>query len=107
LNRQGHDVGSQYRSAIFAVGNQQLEKAQAFLQRLGQSGHYKDPIVTQLQLVTEPESGGQAGITSKTFWPAEAEHDSYFERNPYQGYCMAVVRPKVEKAASLFADRLT
>jgi peptide-methionine (S)-S-oxide reductase len=62
--------------------------------------------VTQLQLVTEEEFAGQAGITSKTFWPAEADHDNYFDRNPYQGYCMAVVRPKVEKAASLFADRL-
>ena len=106
LNRPGHDIGSQYRSAVFAVGSQQLEQAQAFLQRLGQSGHYKDPIVTQLQLVTEAECAGQAGITSKTFWPAEADHDNYFDRNPYQGYCMAVVRPKVEKVASLFADRL-
>ena len=106
LDRQGHDVGSQYRSAIFAVGKEQFEKAQATIKHLEQQGRYKDPIVTQLQYVTEPDFKGESGSTQRTFWAAEADHDNYFERNPYQGYCMAVVRPKVEKAESLFADRL-
>lgn len=107
LNRQGHDVGTQYRSAIFAVGSDQLEKAQAFIDRLQQSGAHKDPVVTELVLVTEDDFTGRSKSVNKTFWPAESEHDNYFDRNPYQGYCMAVVRPKVEKAATLFPGRVS
>jgi peptide-methionine (S)-S-oxide reductase len=90
------------------VGATQHAQAKAFIQGLGQSGGYKErgPIVTELHQVTHDDLMGLSGTASKTFWPAEAEHDSYFERNPYQGYCMAVVLPKVEKAARLFADKV-
>ncbi len=108
LNRQGHDVGTQYRSAIFAVGAAQHAQAQSFIQGLSEFGAYKEkgPIVTDLHQVTHDDLMGLSESVSKTFWPAEAEHDNYFERNPYQGYCMAVVLPKVEKATRLFADKV-
>ena len=93
LNRQGHDVGTQYRSAIFYANSQQAELARNMVRGLEEAQVYPDPIVTELSPL------GQ-------FWIAEAYHQNYFARNPYQGYCMGVVAPKVAKFRKQFAAYL-
>ena len=93
LNRQGADVGTQYRSVIFHVGAAQQEIARTMIDELGRGDVYDRPIVTQLAPLPD-------------YWPAEAYHQRYFERHPYQGYCMAVVAPKVAKFRKQFAARL-
>ncbi|MCG2576483.1 peptide-methionine (S)-S-oxide reductase MsrA [Dechloromonas sp. XY25] len=93
LNRQGHDVGSQYRSAIFYHNDAQKAAAEAMVARLNAEGLWADPIVTEVTPAT-------------TFFEAEEYHHQYFRRNPYQGYCMAVVGPKAAKLRHAFADRL-
>jgi len=90
LNRQGHDVGSQYRSAIFFNSEQQAEVARATVRGLQAARIFRDPIVTEITPL------GQ-------FWKAEAYHQNYFARNPYQGYCMGIVAPKVAKFRKEFA----
>ncbi len=84
LNRQGNDVGTQYRSGIFVEDDADLAVAQAFIQEMTQSRAYRDPIVTEVSLVSN-------------YSPAEQEHQDYFERHPHQGYCAFVVAPKVQK----------
>jgi peptide-methionine (S)-S-oxide reductase len=93
LNRQGHDVGSQYRSAIFYHDEAQKAVAEAMVARLNAEGLWADPVVTEVTPAT-------------TFFEAEEYHHQYFRRNPYQGYCMAVVAPKAVKLRHAFADRL-
>jgi len=93
LNRQGADVGTQYRSVIFHVDEAQRSLAQAMIDELGRGDVFDRPIVTQLAPLP-------------TYWPAEAYHQRYFERHPWQGYCMAVVGPKVAKFRRQFASRL-
>jgi len=93
LNRQGHDVGSQYRSAIYYHDADQRQVAKTVIERLQQAGTWRHPIVTE---VTE----------ASRFWPAEAYHQDYFARHPNQGYCMAVVAPKVVKVRQQFPQRL-
>ena len=93
LNRQGGDVGTQYRSAVFFHSPEQERAAKAVIAELGRDGPWDDPIVTE---VTPLES----------FYPAEAYHDEYFERNGGQPYCRAVVAPKVAKFRKSFAHRL-
>ena len=93
LNRQGHDVGSQYRSAIFYHDEAQKTVAEAMIARLTTQGIWTAPIVTEVTPAT-------------TFFEAEEYHHQYFRRNPYQGYCMAVVAPKAVKLRQTFADRL-
>lgn len=93
LNRQGADVGTQYRSAIFWVDEGQREAAAAKIDALNAEGPWDDPIVTELT---------QLG----TFYPAEAYHDDYLNRNPNQPYCQAVVAPKVAKFRKKHFDRL-
>jgi len=93
LNRQGADVGTQYRSVIFHVDEAQRSLAQAMIDELGRGDVFDRPIVTQLAPLP-------------TYWPAEAYHQRYFERHPWQGYCMAVVGPKVTKFRRQFASRL-
>ncbi len=93
LNRQGADVGPQYRSVIFHVDDAQREAARAFVDRLEADEVFDRPIVTQIAPLTN-------------YYPAEAYHQRYYERNPYQGYCMAVVGPKVAKFRKQFASRL-
>lgn len=83
LNRQGHDVGTQYRSAIFYHDEAQKRVAQEIIAELGASGTWRDPIVTQLAPLD-------------TFYPAEEYHQNYFANNPGQGYCRVVIAPKVE-----------
>ncbi|MCE0745325.1 peptide-methionine (S)-S-oxide reductase MsrA [Acetobacter sicerae] len=90
LNRQGNDRGTQYRSVIFWTSEEQRETAEAVRQEIEQSGLWNAPLVTQIEPLT-------------TFWPAEAEHDDYFRRNPDNGYCQVVVAPKVVKMRKVFA----
>ena len=91
LNRQGADVGTQYRSVIFYHDEKQKEIAERSKKEAQK--HFKDPIVTEI-------------VPLKKFWPAEEYHQDYFRKNPYQGYCQAVVAPKVEKAITHFPQFL-
>lgn len=91
-NRQGNDVGTQYRSAIFTTSPEQDAIARAKIEQLALEGAFDAPIVTEV----EP-----AG----TFWPAEPYHDNYFARNGRQPYCQFVVAPKVAKFRKAFAER--
>lgn len=91
LNRQGNDVGPQYRSAIFTHDAEQARVAREKL--AAAQAHWDDPIVTELKPL-------------ETFWPAEAYHDNYLERNPQNPYCAVVVAPKVAKARKTFFDKL-
>ena len=92
-NRQGNDVGTQYRSAIFPLDDAQRAQAEAFIASLEADRVFDAPIVTTI----EPPG---------TWYAAEAYHQRFFERNPWQGYCMAVVAPKVAKFRRAFAARL-
>jgi len=93
LNRQGADVGTQYRSAIFYADEREQQLAEAFLADLADAGVYADPIVTTLEPLTQ-------------FHPAEPYHQNYVCNNPLQGYVRGVALPKVEKVRKKFADRL-
>ena len=93
LNRQGHDIGSQYRSAIFTHTPEQEAIARALIAELDAARIWPEPIVT-------------AVLPAPTFWPAEEYHRDYFARNPYQPYCQFVVAPKAAKLRQLFAQRL-
>jgi peptide-methionine (S)-S-oxide reductase len=93
LNRQGADVGSQYRSVIFFHSEDQKETAEDLIRELDAEGLWPDPIVTQVEAFQE-------------FFPAESYHQEYFRRNPYQPYCRAVIDPKVAKFRSRFAHKL-
>ncbi|HWX49867.1 MAG TPA: peptide-methionine (S)-S-oxide reductase MsrA [Roseomonas sp.] len=92
-DRQGADVGPQYRSIILTTSEAQAETARAVMAEIESAGIWPAPLVT----LVEP-----AG----TFWPAEPEHQDYFTRNPWSGYCRAVIAPKVTKFRQRFADRL-
>jgi peptide-methionine (S)-S-oxide reductase len=93
LNRQGNDVGTQYRSAIFWHTPEQKAEAEAVIAELTAVKQFDAPIVTE---VTE----------ATTFYPAEDYHQRYFEQNPQQPYCQFVVAPKVAKAEAKYAARL-
>ena len=84
LNRQGDDIGTQYRSAIFYHDEEQHRTALASKEALEKSGAYKKPIVTEITPFTN-------------FYPAEDYHKEYYDRNRYQPYCMFVIDPKVQK----------
>ncbi|MFN9773879.1 MAG: peptide-methionine (S)-S-oxide reductase MsrA [Burkholderiales bacterium] len=93
LNRQGNDVGTQYRSVIYTHCDAQTAAAREMIDELERQRVFDDPIVTEVAPVPE-------------YWPGEAYHQRYFERNPYQGYCMMVVGPKVAKFRKQFKHRL-
>lgn len=93
LNRQGADVGTQYRSAVFYHNEEQRTIAEAYKSQLDASKVFGSPIVTEISPYTE-------------FYPAEDYHQNYFELNPNQGYCQYVIRPKVEKFRKQFGDKL-
>ena len=93
LDRQGNDVGTQYRSAIFYHSDAQRRTAEEVMREVSEDGLYPDPLVTRLEPLD-------------TFWPAEAYHDDYFRRNPESSYCRVVVSPKLAKFRKKFADRL-
>ncbi len=90
LNRQGNDVGTQYRSVIFCQSDEQAKVVQETLDTLKLSNAFSQPIVTEI--VTEPV----------TFWPAEDYHQNFFAKNPGQGYCQYVVAPKLDKFRRTF-----
>lgn len=90
LNFQGHDQGTQYRSGIYFTIPYQQQVAMALIDELKLAKAFNEPIVTEVAPLTN-------------YWAAEDYHQDYFERNPYQGYCMAVVVPKVVKLRNVFA----
>ena len=93
LNQQGADRGTQYRSGIYVHSTAQRAAAEAMIARLNAEKIWDKPIVTEV---------AEAAV----FYPAEDYHQTYFKRNPNQGYCMAVVSPKVAKFRKSFAHRL-
>ena len=92
-NRQGHDVGTQYRSAIFYHSVEQRRVAEEYKQQLDESATFGAPIVTEIAPLMN-------------FYPAEDYHQDYFRSNPAQSYCAFVIRPKVEKFKKEFKDLL-
>jgi peptide-methionine (S)-S-oxide reductase len=88
-NRQGADVGTQYRSVIFTHDARQKALAQEYREKLDQSGEFANPIVTEI-------------VPFKAFYPAEDYHQNYYANNPTQGYCAGVIAPKVAKFRKLF-----
>jgi peptide-methionine (S)-S-oxide reductase len=84
LNRQGADAGTQYRSVVFFQSPEQEAAAHEVIAEVGRAGMWDDPLVTEVAPSTQ-------------FYPAEASHQEYFRRNPGQGYCRAVIAPKVAK----------
>lgn len=93
LDRQGADVGTQYRSVIFTHGPEQERIAREAIAAVEAEGTWDGPIVTRVQ-------------PAPPFFPAEAYHQDYYRQNPGQGYCQVVVAPKVAKARRKFTDRL-
>jgi peptide-methionine (S)-S-oxide reductase len=92
-NRQGADVGTQYRSGVFYHDDEQKRIAEEVIKRLDDSGAFPAKIVTEVTKAT-------------TFYPAEDYHQDYFANNPRQPYCQAVVAPKVDKVRKVFKDML-
>ena len=93
LNRQGGDVGTQYRSVIFYHDKEQQELANKYLDALEKANIWKDPIVTEI-------------VSFKRFYPAEDYHNDYYENNPSNSYCSLVITPKIEKFEKVFSDKL-
>jgi peptide-methionine (S)-S-oxide reductase len=93
LNRQGNDVGTQYRSVIFYHSEKQKEIAEAYKQQIEQSGTFNNPIVTEISALQK-------------FYVAEDYHQNYYNLNSNQSYCAYVVRPKVDKFKKLYKDKM-
>lgn len=93
LNRQGNDIGTQYRSSIFPTNESQAEKAKYYVDKLNQEQVFSKDVVTTVEPLT-------------TFYPAEDYHDNYYENNPDNPYCQLVVKPKLEKFNKVFAKDL-
>ncbi len=93
LNRQGNDIGTQYRSVIFCHDQLQKERAEQYKNKLGEEKVWSAPIVTMIEPL-------------ENFYKAEQYHHNYFELNPQNMYCQSVVRPKVEKFRKVFAEKL-
>lgn len=93
LNRQGNDVGTQYRSGIYYSDPAHKDIAQDLLRQIGQDKLFGAPVVTELEPL-------------QSYWPAEAYHQDYFANHPNQGYCSFVVGPKVDKFRKTFSSRL-
>jgi peptide-methionine (S)-S-oxide reductase len=93
LNRQGNDIGTQYRSVIFYHNEEQKKTAEYFKNKITLENIWDKPVVTEITAFTK-------------FYPAEDYHQNYYTNNPRQGYCSFVITPKVEKFKKLFADKL-
>ena len=91
LNRQGNDIGTQYRSAIFYLDDAQRESARQIIAEFDERHIYNDPIVTEV-------------VPATTFYPAEDYHQYYFAKNPSQPYCLAVAAPKAAKIRQKYAQ---
>ena len=95
LNRQGNDIGTQYRSVIFYHNEEQKNRALSSRAKLEASGKLKDPIQTQIE-----------ALDIEDFYPAEEYHQNYYLRNPEQSYCRFLIRPKLEKLKQNFGKKL-
>ncbi|MGE5106538.1 MAG: peptide-methionine (S)-S-oxide reductase MsrA [Sphingobacteriales bacterium] len=93
LNRQGNDVGTQYRSAIFYHNEEQKQKAEKYKDELDKSGAWSNPIVTEI-------------VPAQAFYKAEDYHQNYYNENGSQPYCYFVIRPKLEKFQKVFKNKL-
>ena len=94
LNRQGADIGTQYRSAIFPHTEEQRRDAERAIKELEASAAWDDPIVTTIEPLTK-------------FYPAETYHQDYYARNSRQPYCQAVIAPKIAKLRKMYFERLS
>jgi peptide-methionine (S)-S-oxide reductase len=92
-DRQGYDVGPQYRSVIFYHDAEQKRLAESYKMKLEAEGIWERPIVTEIVPFTK-------------FWPAESYHQDYYDNNPTKNYCTVVITPKIEKFKKIFKDRL-
>jgi len=93
LNRQGNDIGTQYRSVVFFLSEKQKNTAQQYIQELSNNNTYKLPIVTTLEELTD-------------FYPAENYHHDYYNRNGNTAYCRMVIRPKINKFARNHSNKI-
>jgi peptide-methionine (S)-S-oxide reductase len=93
LNRQGNDVGTQYRSVIFYHNDEQKQKAEYYKKKLSDEKIWGKPIVTEIK-------------EFKEFYPAEDYHQDYYDNNTNQGYCTYVITPKIEKFEKIFKNKL-
>ncbi|PSQ35370.1 peptide-methionine (S)-S-oxide reductase [Halobacteriales archaeon SW_10_66_29] len=93
-NRQGPDVGTQYRSIILYHDGRQRELAAGYIDALDEEGGYDDPVVTELEPL-------------ERFWRAEEKHQSYFDKNPNDAYCQMHAQPKIEKVREKFREKVT
>lgn len=93
LNRQGNDVGTQYRSAIYYQNDEQKQQALASKAELAESGKYAQPVVTEITAFTN-------------FYPAEDYHADYYDSNRGQGYCMVIIDPKIKKLLKTYGNEL-
>jgi len=91
LNRQAYDVGTHYRSAIFYMDEDQEQVARSYVEELDASGEFIDPIVTEI-------------TKAAAFYPAEKQHENYYNNNRSQGYCQVIIDPKIRKLMSKHAD---
>ncbi|MBU0697249.1 MAG: peptide-methionine (S)-S-oxide reductase MsrA [Bacteroidetes bacterium] len=93
LNRQGADVGTQYRSVVFYESKEQKTQTEEMIAQLNAEKVFDNPIVTEVSPI-------------ETFYPAESYHQDYFINHRSQGYCMAVIEPKLQKFAKNFKDKI-
>ncbi len=93
LNRQGNDVGPQYRSVIFYHSERQKSLTERYKAKIDAAGVFRSPVVTEITAFGE-------------FFPADADHQNFYANNPRQPYCRAIIGPKVEKLRKVFRDRL-
>lgn len=93
LNRQGNDVGPQYRSVVFYHDESQQQTTEKVIEALGQSGIYPNPIVTEVR-------------PAMPFYTADDYHQDFYANNPYNPYCQIIIAPKMEKIRALFAENL-
>ena len=93
LNRQGYDVGSQYRSAVFYHNEAQQKAAEKYKKELNEAKAFPEPIVTEI-------------VAAEKMYVAEDYHQNYYNNNPNQGYCRAIIPAKLEKLKKVFGDKL-
>lgn len=93
LNRQGNDRGTQYRSAVFYHSERQKALSERYKQKIDEAAVFRSPVVTEI-------------TPFEAFYPAEEDHQNFYRNNPRQGYCRAIIGPKVEKLKKVFADKL-
>ncbi|MHA7059078.1 peptide-methionine (S)-S-oxide reductase MsrA [Aquimarina sp. M1] len=93
LNRQGADRGTQYRSAVFYIGDKQMEIAHSMIEKLTKEGVFDSPIVTQIAAL-------------EAFYDAEDDHQNYYNQHSNQGYCQFVINPKLSKLQHTFRSKL-